>query len=191
MFQELLLLLVMIDPSDKALLTALLARKSKQITRFVLVSNFVGFLLLVLFTWAGTFILKNIFLIELDALRVAGGVAIAFIGFDFMRQGEQRTLRKRDQLADFAIVPIGTPLITGPAVITTVITMAAEKGPLLTSIAGAGAIILNTAIMLVAAHGLRHMDEKIAGAFIRIIGLFIMALGAQMAMMGLKAFFAV
>ncbi|AEC51647.1 hypothetical protein PNA2_0730 [Pyrococcus sp. NA2] len=181
-----LLMLIMIDPSDKILLVSLLREDFhiEDVKGLIVRSNVIGFILLFLFAIAGKIILQDIFHISLDSLRVAGGFVLFKIGLDALEGGGMITLRKEKNILALAAVPVATPLIAGPAAITAAITLTAEHGILISVIATSIAILVNAVLMLIALYAMKSVNKNVLSVTIRIIGLFIMAIGAQMMITG-------
>ncbi len=181
-----LLMLIMIDPSDKILLVSLLKEDFHidDIKTLIIRANLMGFILLVLFALTGKIILQEIFHIDLNALRVAGGFVLFKIGLEALEGGGMVTLKKEKNILALAAVPVATPLIAGPAAITTAITLTAEYGMAVSTAAILIAILLTALLMGVALYTLKNVKKTTLGVFIRIIGLFTMAIGAQMMVQG-------
>lgn len=76
--------------------------------------------LLLLFAFAGPFIL-SIFSINIDDFRVAGGVILLIIAVDVLREGTPSTMGINPE--EYIIVPIITPMLVGPGAITSVMVM--------------------------------------------------------------------
>jgi multiple antibiotic resistance protein len=74
---------------------------------------YVGFLLLLLFVLAGTWIL-SLFMISLDDFKVAGGILLLVISI-FMLRGHFVEVNQGDNVG---AVPLGCPLLVGPGAIT-------------------------------------------------------------------------
>ncbi|WP_281175730.1 MarC family protein [Palaeococcus ferrophilus] len=181
-----LLMTIMIDPSDKILLVTLLKEDFhiEDIKTLIVRANLIGLLLLVLFAVAGKIILQDIFHIEVDALRVAGGFVLFKIGLEALEGGGMVTLKKEKNILALAAVPVATPLIAGPAAITTAITLTAESGIVVSTAATFIAIALTATIMFLTLYLSENVSKTTLGVFIRIIGLFTMAIGAQMMISG-------
>jgi|GEM_PF-477170 len=181
-----LLMVIMIDPSDKILLITLLKEDFhlEDIKQLIVRANFIGLLLLVIFAVAGKIILQDIFHIELDALRVAGGFVLFKIGLEALEGGGMVTLKKEKNILALAAVPVATPLIAGPAAITTAITLTAEQGITVSIGATFLAILFTAFIMFITLYIAENVSKTTLGVFIRIIGLFTMAIGAQMMVQG-------
>jgi len=78
-----------------------------------------AFLLLVIFAAAGMALLTYLN-ISISAFMVAGGLLLLLLSFEFL-MGELPKSRSVDVDASAAVVPIGTPLLTGPGAITSAI----------------------------------------------------------------------
>ncbi len=181
-----LLMLIMIDPSDKILLVSLLREDFhiEDIKALIVRANLIGFLLLASFAVAGQIILQDIFHIDINALRVAGGFVLFKIGLEALESGGMLTIKREKNILTLAAVPVAMPLIAGPAAITAVITMTAEYGYLVSLSATAIAIAVVALSMFVALYIMKSVNKTFLSVTIRIIGLFIMAIGAQMMVQG-------
>jgi len=186
-----LLLLVVINPTAKVLVMSALAegRKRKELRDLTLHANFVGLLLMAFFAFFGSFFLEKILNVSVDALKVAGGFVLIVIGFDYLWKGELGILQKVACLEEIAVAPFGTPLIAGPASLTTVIALASAGSPFVVVYACVGAIIINTVVMLAAVTYWQRISQQVLHSIIRLIGLFIMAVGVQMGLDGISHFF--
>lgn len=186
-----LLMLIMIDPSDKILLVSLLREDFhiEDIKQLIIRANLIGFILLIIFALAGKIILQDIFHIDLNALKIAGGFVLFKIGLEALEGGGMVTLKKEKNILALAAVPVATPLIAGPAAITTAITLTAEYGIKVSASAILIAILLTALLMLVTLYMIQNIKKTTLGVFIRIIGLFTMAIGAQMMVEGVGGIF--
>ncbi|ANF22338.1 MarC family protein [Thermococcus piezophilus] len=181
-----LFMLIMIDPSDKVLLVSLLREDFhiEDIRALIIRANLIGFLLLFLFAVSGQIILQQIFHIDLNALRVAGGFVLFKIGLEALESGGMITLKKEKNILALAAVPVATPLIAGPAAITTAITLTAERGIYHATAAIFIAILFTALVMCLTLYVIKNISKTTLGVFIRTIGMFTMAIGAQMMVQG-------
>ncbi len=181
-----LFMLIMIDPSDKILLVSLLREDFhiEDIRALIVRANLIGFLLLFLFAISGQIILQDIFHIDINALRVAGGFVLFKIGLEALESGGMLTLKREKNILALAAVPVATPLIAGPAAITTAITLTAEKGLFHATAAIFLAILFTALTMFITLYVIKNVSKTTLGVFIRIIGMFTMAIGAQMMVQG-------
>jgi multiple antibiotic resistance protein len=186
-----LLLYIMIDPTDKILLLGLLREdyRLKDLFRFTLRANALGFIILATFAIAGQIILQYIFHIDINALKLAGGIILFKIGAEALEGGISFTRHEEEDLMSLATVPVAMPLIAGPAAITTVITLAVKDGPLFALLTTFIAVLAVAFTMLLALRFTEHVNKKLLSTTVRLMGLFIMAIGAQMAVEGFAAIF--
>ncbi len=136
---------------------------------------FIATILLLVFLFFGTGILSY-FGISFNSFRVAGGLVLLIIGLRIVLG-----LRLMEERAKYelATVPLATPLIVGPAVITVTILFVSEFGfliPLIAALANliAAWIILRQTELLFKILG-RQGSEVIA----RIMGLILTALAVE------------
>ena len=96
---------------------------------------YVGFLLLLLFTLAGTGIL-TLFRISLDDFKIAGGLLLLAISISMLVRGHFVEITDK---RDIGAVPLGIPLMVGPGAITTAMVLIGLYGVKLTL----AAVIIN------------------------------------------------
>ncbi len=186
-----LLMLIMIDPTDKILLVGLLREdyQIEDIFHFILRASVLGFIILAVFALAGQIILQSIFHVDIDALRIAGGVILFKIGAEALEGGIAFTRQEEKDIMELATVPVAMPLIAGPAAITTVITLAIRDGPVIALAATFLAVLAVALSMLLALRAAKTVNKKLLSTTVRLMGLFIMAIGAQMAVEGFASIF--
>ncbi len=95
-------------------------QRNKVIDKAILVAIVV----LLLFAWAGQFILSYLD-VSMGSLRVAGGLLLLIISLQ-MLQGELDT-PAIDQQRDVAITPLALPLLAGPGTLTSVMLLMSES----------------------------------------------------------------
>jgi multiple antibiotic resistance protein len=81
------------------------------------------------------FIGKGVFMvmgISVSDFKIGGGILLLVLSVNLLLPGESRS---KESIEDTGIVPLGTPLITGPAVLTTTLVMIESYGilPTITS----------------------------------------------------------
>ncbi len=152
----------------------------------------VGFCILVIFSFAGKWILTRIFHIELPALQIAGGILLLIIAIDHLIFG---TLRKSISINDdlgahtLGCVPMACPLLAGPGAMVTSLTTLENSGPIV-------AIVAITAVFSILWLILRFVGpiHKILGklfclVFSKVMCLFIASIGVHMIMTALQQYF--
>lgn len=192
-----LYLLALINPISKiAVLAGMTASEDRRhLGAIVRKSSLTAGCILLGAMFFGDFILRQVFRVELQALQVSGGVVLFWVGFNALRKGVFFEQDTHGHAEDLAIVPLACPMIAGPASIAAAITLVShERGAAQGSYAGVFvpacavvvAILVNAVFMRFArpiARVLQRLD--ILGALIRITGLIVMTIGAQMVLTGL------
>ena len=131
------------------------------------------------------FIGKIVFLImgiTVSDFKIAGGILLLILSVNLLLPGEPR---KKEVNADVGIFPLGTPLITGPAVLTTTLMMIDVYGFSPTFLA----IIFNMLIVLFALNNSEKII-KILGtggmkAFSKVIDILLTAIAVMMIRKGI------
>lgn len=118
-----------------------------------------------------------------DDFRIAGGIILLIISISDLLFYSSRV---RDvEPEDVGIVPIGIPLIAGPAVLTTILITNDSYGWELTS----ACIVINMAIMYISLANANRikklMGEAGSKAFAKIASLFLAAIAVMMIRVGL------
>ena len=133
-------------------------------------------ILLIIFAVAGSSILEYL-RIEIYSLRIAGGILLAFVGLDMVRRGEQfgESTPDKEKKADFALVPLAMPSLSGPGAITVTIvsmrTLTLENFWVIAILIAIAAILLTMFITYLIFRGsglvIRVLGEKGMDAFTR------------------------
>lgn len=152
----------------------------------------VGVCILVIFSFAGKQILSRIFHIELDALRIAGGILLLIIAIDHLIFG---TLRRSVQVSgtlspvEVGCVPLACPMLAGPGAMVTSLTTLETAGPLVAM--AAIAVVFGTLWLilrfLVPLHKL--LGKLFCLIFSKVMCLFIASIGVHMIMTSLQHYF--
>lgn len=153
---------------------------------------YVAFMIVILFLLTGPFIMKFLFKIELNHLRIAGGFLLILVSLKGLLLPTHKEMKHHEglskaELLNQSIVPMAFPMLVGPGTLSTVVVLSEEEGLILTIVA----IIAAFTFML----GLFHFSasiERILGKLVlhvlsRIALVFIMAVGVKMIIIGLKA----
>ena len=136
---------------------------------------------------AGALILE-FFGISLPALRIAGGLIVARIGFGMLNPEPDRRLPKRDQeesadKEDIAFTPIALPLLSGPGSIAVTISMATSADHYFDYIPiGVGIVlvsILSWMVLRSASVVVGRLGRTGVNALTRIMGLLLVCIGVQ------------
>jgi multiple antibiotic resistance protein len=186
---SILYFLALINPASKVFLLCSIDPRPtrRELVQLALKSTLVAFLILLLVIAAGTPLLQYVFRVQLYSLKVAGGVVLFIVGLSAIQRGRFHESAQRGKPDDLSIVPLGAPLIAGPGTITAAISFSSEQGSGLAALAMTIALVINCVIMLVAFPIGRQLERIHAtGPLVRITGLIVAAVAAQIVFDGLN-----
>jgi multiple antibiotic resistance protein len=153
------------------------AEKSKIIHQSVLTGTVIALVFM--------FIGKVVFLImgiTVSDFKIAGGILLLILSVNLLLPGEPR---KKEINTEIGIFPLGTPLITGPAVLTTTLMMIDIYGFAPTFVA----IILNMLIVLFVLNNsekvIRILGVNGTRAFSKVIDILLTAIAVMMIRKGI------
>ena len=139
----------------------------------------------ILFMLIGKGVLR-ILNITISDFQIAGGLLLFVISVRLLLPGVQKTVIGNGHDKDIGVFPLGTPLITGPAVLTTTLIMLDSFGPLPTFVS----LVIN---MLISWVTLAKADliMKLAGAggtraFSKIMYILLAAIAVMMVRRGIE-----
>lgn len=186
-----LLFVVLLNPVSKIVVLSALGiiENRKELLEVSLRATITAMIILFIFSFAGTFILKNIFRIEIYSLQIVGGVVLFLIGLRALQKGEFFEMDTHSKIDDIAVVPIASPMIAGPATITASISQSAIFGPFITYLAIFSALVFNFIIMILSGQINTFLKKyNLLGPLVRITGLFVASIGINMTLTGIKIF---
>jgi multiple antibiotic resistance protein len=189
-------LFIIVNPSSTlALFSAITSKYSKkERMKTAQHASLYAALLLFIFAIAGSSILSYLH-IDIYSLRIAGGIILAFVGLDMVRRGQQfgEGQPGENHKADFALVPLAMPSLSGPGAITVIIVSMSNPDfnvawwiLLLIAIAAIVLTMILTYLILLSSTVLiKILGEKGMDAFTRVMGLLTVAIAVQFALTGL------
>jgi len=142
---------------------------------------FVATILLSVFLLFGTGILSY-FNINFSSFRVAGGIVLLIIGLRIVLG--LRLMEEKAKKYELSAVPLATPLIVGPAVITVTILLVNESGFLITLIAAAANLIASWIILRQTELLFKVLGRQGSEVIARIMGLILTALAVEFIKIG-------
>ncbi len=137
-----------------------------------------GFILL------GDYVFR-LFSITPDHFRVGGGILLLVLSVRDLLSGEGF----KRHTEDLGLVPIGIPLIVGPAVLTTALSLIGTVGHLNTILAMAANILITSLALLNANLLLRLLGRGGSTAISKVFMIILSAYAVKMIVEGLKALF--
>jgi multiple antibiotic resistance protein len=133
--------------------------------------------ILVIFVFLGSAIL-NAFQISIESFRIAGGIILVLLGLQILF-GKDEEAGPESAERDISVVPLATPLIAGPGMITSAVILAKEYGYLLTLAGIVANLIITRLLFKYSFIVLRVLGSKGAMAFAKVMGLIIVAIGVE------------
>jgi multiple antibiotic resistance protein len=150
--------------------------------KLILKASLTAFILCILFFLVGDVILRFMG-ITVNDFRIAGGIILLVISINDLLS---YTSRVRDiEIEDIGIVPIGIPLIAGPAALTTILISNNEYGYMYTILS----LVLNMIIIYLALRNAelvkRLLRDSGSKAFAKVASLFLAAIAVMMIRVGI------
>ncbi len=126
----------------------------------------------------------DFFSITIESFKIAGGIILLIIGIKFVLGLRLVSCRKRYEIA---AVPLATPLIAGPGVITTIIIHVFQYGVLVTLIAAALALFVQWLVLIKSEVIHNLLGHQVSEVISRIMGLIIASFAVEFMIQGWKA----
>lgn len=156
---------------------------------------YTSFIIVILFLLVGPFIMRYLFNVDLNDLRIAGGLLLMLVSLKNLLFAPHKNTHHyettdKNELLSQSIVPMAFPMLVGPGTLSTGIVISEENGTFI----ALSAVVAAFAFMLILFH-FSATIERVLGKLVlhvlsRIALVFIMAMGAKMMITGLKATFA-
>ena len=178
-------LFVALDPIGLVPIYLGMAQGTKVERRNVVVNEAVvtALLISVTFLFLGRFIFHALSITDKD-FQIAGGLILFGLGAQDILATDRRDA---DARSDFGVVPLGMPLIAGPAMLTTILTLVDSQGLTLTL----AALIVNLGLMLVTLRAAiwfqRLLGLRAMRAISKIVALLLAAIAVNLVRRGLQA----
>ncbi|MEM0230588.1 MAG: MarC family protein [Candidatus Woesearchaeota archaeon] len=177
---------VIMDPFGSVPVLIGLTKNYSERERRRIVKNAVciAFAVLMLFMLFGRYILQ-FFGITIDSFKIAGGIILLIMGIEIVLDLQFR----KEQLEGYkiAVVPLATPLITGPGVLTAAIIVVMRYGLFLGLLAGTLSIAITWIIFHNAGAMLRILGKQGTEILSKILGLVLTAIAVEFILQGILA----
>ena len=177
-------LFVALDPIGLIPIYLGMAQGTKLDRRNTVVNEAVvtALLISVTFLFLGRFIFHALSITDND-FRIAGGLILFGLGAQDILATDRRDV---DARTDFGVVPLGMPLIAGPAMLTTILTLVDSVGLVMTLLA----LITNLAVVLATLRAAswfqRLLGLRAMRAISKIVALLLAAIAVNLVRRGLQ-----
>lgn len=192
LFENGFYLLALLNPASKVLFLATYKPNltKRQNIELSWRSSLAATIILSLLAAVGSFLFFKVFRVQLYSLQILGGLILFFIGWTAIIEGKfinKQSDFLREGLNEISLVPLATPLIAGPGMITAVITQSVEFGLLFTLLSLTIAIFINFLLMLLSSQINIILNKvHLIGPLIRFAGLITGSVATQMILTGIK-----
>lgn len=174
---------------------ALVAGDSKDISKKVAQKGIViAFGIVVIFTLFGND-LFHIFGITIHALKIAGGILVALIGYHMINgvhgPANQNINSGKNDPMNVAISPLAMPLLAGPGTIATAISLSdgGFENKLMTIVSFALLCVITYFLLVSANKIMALLGKNSMGIITRMMGLILTTIGIQMLIAGIQGAF--
>lgn len=172
-----------------------------QRNRIAFLSTLYMFIVLVVFLLLGAVIL-NFFGISLSALRISGGLIVAYIGFRMLFEPDdkkpEQTHATPEEANKIAFTPLAMPMLSGPGSISVILAIAAkvsDSDSLTNQLLGYLVVTVGIAIsalicwLVLRASGavVRFMGPSGIDALTKVMGFLLVSIGVQFVITGMQS----
>ncbi|PZT49097.1 hypothetical protein B6S12_00445 [Helicobacter valdiviensis] len=155
---------------------------------------YTSFIIVIVFLLVGPFFMRYLFRVDLNDLKIAGGLLLILVSlksllFPPSKNDHHYENLNKQELLSHSVVPMAFPMLVGPGTLSTVIVLSEEKGMLSTIFSVFVAFIFMLVLFHFAATIERVVGKLVLHVLSRIVLVFIMAMGSQMILVGIKSSF--
>ena len=147
----------------------------KEIKRNIDRSVFVAGVLLFIFLFFGLQVF-DLFGIDLDSFQIAGGIVLLIMGILYVFGTSLKYVKSHGFNLS---VPVGTPLLTGPGVITITIILVKERGILVTVIAAFLTLLATWIILMYSSKLYKILGAHWTDVISRVMGIILAAIAIK------------
>ena len=133
------------------------------------------------FLFFGQFIL-NVLSISVGAFSIAGGIIILVLSIKYMTTGRMVHMVKEEMVA---VVPIGTPLVVGPATITTLLILSQQYSIYVVLLSFLANLLISWLVFLLSGQIVRVLSVGGLRAISKVFSLLLAAIAVSMMIHGL------
>lgn len=140
------------------------------------------------FMFIGKFVLR-LMGITVSDFKIAGGILLLVISVSLLLPGRSKAIFKTESDQDIGIFPLGTPLVTGPAVLTTTLMMIDSFGIIPTFVSLAVNMFIVWIMFLRSDIVMRLLGEAGARAFSKVADILLASIAVMMIRKGILEIF--
>ena len=194
--QTFFLYFIVIDPlgNTPIFLSITQNMETNQKIKIALSATFIAAIILLFFALLGSSLLSYLN-ISYPAFTIGGGIILLLIAIEMLF--DKRQQRKEGDIVlnseNVSIFPLATPIIAGPAAITSVIVSVSDIGVNFTNqtsgmLALVSVLLLTFIIFFIASKFSKIINKKIIGVISRVVAIILVGLSVQYILDGIKTF---
>ncbi|WP_104722706.1 MarC family protein [Helicobacter mesocricetorum] len=156
---------------------------------------YTAFAIVMVFLFSGSFIMNYLFKVDINHLRIAGGLLLIIISLKSLliskKEGDFAHYQNlsKNELLNRSVVPMAFPMLVGPGTLSTITVISEESGLAITIFAIIGAFLFMLTLFHYATTIEHIIGKLILQVSSRIVLIFIMAMGVKMMITGFKFIF--
>jgi multiple antibiotic resistance protein len=154
---------------------------SRERYRIIHIASVTALLVGLVFLFFGQFIL-NVLAISVGSFAIAGGIILLILSVKYMTTGHMVETVKEEMIA---IVPIGTPLVVGPATITTLLVLSNQYPLYVVLISFILNLLITWIIFMLSGYIIKVLRPSGLKAISKIFSLLLAAIAVSMIIQGL------
>lgn len=180
-FKATIMLFIVVDPFLSLSVFINITRNfsEKERNKGAITAVWVAGILLIAFLIGGLTIL-NALSISVNSFRIAGGIILLILGITQVLGIEY----KKEPNATMGVIIIGTPMLSGPAALLTIISLTDQYGLIIPIIASFIVLILSWIILRFSSLIIRFIGDKFLEVLSRILGLLLAGIGIEFIIKG-------
>jgi len=161
---------------------------SKQKRRVIFESVTTALILALVFMFFGIWILR-IMGIAISDFKISGGILLFIISTYLLLPGRTKELFLTKEYKDIGIFPLGTPLITGPAVLTTILILVDSFGIIPTMVSLILNILIVWILFIYCDFVMKMLGQMGVRAFSKVFDIFLAAFAVMLIRKGIIEIF--
>jgi multiple antibiotic resistance protein len=124
--------------------------------------------------------------VDVPDFQIAGGLILLVLGISDLVIGGGHEARGSTRQPDFGVVPIGTPLLVGPATLTTLVVLVDRHGVVPTSLAFLASLLVAWLLFRHATGLTRLLGRNGLRAISKVVSLLLAAIAVQLIRVGVE-----
>ncbi|TCK06206.1 MarC family protein [Phorcysia thermohydrogeniphila] len=188
-------ILVIVDPIFAAIIVAGLVEGKRAIEEVAFRSSITVFIAALVTFFAGDALL-NLMGINIFSIKIFGGLILLHMAFQMLQAYPPKTKHTKEERdaavekEDISVIPIGIPILFGPAAFTTVLIFKEESHGVFQEASLFAALTITALVVYFVLKNAAYLAQRMGptgiNVTVRVFGLFVGSLGSQFIVDGVK-----